>query len=240
MHKQRPDIVFENDAYIILNKPSGMLTLPDRHDEQQHSLRGWLTHHYGHIYVVHRLDRDTSGIILFAKTEAAHKYFSRLFEGRDIEKIYQGIVLGVPLHAQGSIDAPIAEHPAQNGTMVVYKKGKASHTDYDVVHGWGPYSLLQFRLHTGRTHQIRVHCKHIGHPIACDPLYGDGKPVLLSSIKRKFKLSKLEENEKPLLSRLALHAFSLRFTDPAGAEQYFEAPLPRDMKALVSQLSKHA
>lgn len=217
-----------------------MLTLPDRHDEQQQCLRGWLTHLYSQIFVVHRLDRDTSGIILFAKTDSAHKYFSRLFEGRDIEKIYQGMVLGVPLHSQGSIDAPLAEHPAQNGTMVVYKKGKPSLTDYEVLQAWGPYSLLLFRLHTGRTHQIRVHCKHIGHPIACDPLYGDGKPVLLSSIKRKFKLSKLEENEKPILSRLALHAFSLRFADPTGVVQYAEAPLPRDMKALVNQLSKHA
>jgi 23S rRNA pseudouridine1911/1915/1917 synthase len=97
---------------------------------------------------------------------------------------------------------------------------------------------MQFDLHTGRTHQIRVHCKHIGHPIACDPLYGDGKPVLLSSFKKKFKLSKEEENETPILNRLALHSFSLSFTDRQGNPVTLEAPLPKDMRALIQQLDK--
>jgi 23S rRNA pseudouridine955/2504/2580 synthase/23S rRNA pseudouridine1911/1915/1917 synthase len=98
--------------------------------------------------------------------------------------------------------------------------------------------LLEFDLHTGRTHQIRVHCKHIGHPIACDPFYGDGKPILLSSIKKKYKLSKDEEEERPILNRLGLHSFSLSFTDRQGSLVTMEAPLPKDMEALIKQLDK--
>jgi 23S rRNA pseudouridine955/2504/2580 synthase/23S rRNA pseudouridine1911/1915/1917 synthase len=101
------------------------------------------------------------------------------------------------------------------------------------------YSLLEFDLHTGRMHQIRVHCKYLGHPIACDPLYGDGKPVLLSSVKKKFKLSKKEEEETPLLNRLALHSFRLSFTNRTGEHVVLEAPLPKDLHAMMQQLDKH-
>jgi 23S rRNA pseudouridine955/2504/2580 synthase/23S rRNA pseudouridine1911/1915/1917 synthase len=99
--------------------------------------------------------------------------------------------------------------------------------------------LLRFTLHTGRTHQIRVHCQYIGHPIVCDEVYGDGKPVLLSSIKKKFRLSKNEEEERPLLNRLALHASRLVFTKMNGEKLELEAPLQKDMQAVLSQLEKN-
>ena len=105
------------------------------------------------------------------------------------------------------------EHPGKKGVMVTNKKGKPALTDYKVLETFGNYSLLQFRIHTGRTHQIRVHMKHIGHPIVCDVIYGTADPVLLSSIKKKFNLSKYEEEERPLFNRLALHAEKLEFTD---------------------------
>lgn len=111
-------------------------------------------------------------------------------------------------------------------------------TDYKVLSDFGIYTLLQFRIHTGRTHQIRVHMKNIGHPIVCDPLYGDGKPVLVSSLKSKFKLSKSEEEERPILGRLALHAFQLSFEDIDGKTIHLEAPLPKDMRATLQQLEK--
>src|SRR5207249_77114 len=107
-------------------------------------------------------------------------------------------------------------------------RGKDSLTDYEVLEDFGIYSWIQFRIHTGRTHQIRVHARHIGHPIVCDELYGEGKPVFLSLFKRKFKLSKEMEEEKPLLNRLALHAFHLRFFDLKGKVIDLEAPLPKD------------
>src|SRR4051812_40991922 len=117
MQKLPFDIVFENEELVAINKPSGMLTLPDRHDGELQSLRGLLQAKYGHIFVIHRLDRDTSGVIVFAKDEATHKYMSQLFEGRSIEKIYLGLVHGNPVPASGSIMEPISEHPAKNGTM---------------------------------------------------------------------------------------------------------------------------
>ena len=239
MRKTAPVILAETEDYIAINKPSGMLTLPDRHDAEAESLRGWVQHKFGKTWVIHRLDKDTSGLILFAKNEDAHKYFSGLFESRNVQKSYLGMVTGKPLHPSGTIDAPIAEHPAKNGTMVVYKNGKPSLTGYKVVQTWQKFSLLEFDLHTGRTHQIRVHCKHIGHPIVCDPLYGDGKAVLLSSIKKKFKLSKDQENEHPILDRLGLHSFSLSFSNREGIHETIEAPLPKDMEALIKQLDKN-
>ena len=183
MKKYNPEIVFENDLFVAVNKPAGLLSIPDR-EQTQTSLKDILLEKYGSIFTVHRLDRDTSGIIIFAKTEAAHKFFSLLFEGREIEKYYLGLVHGIPSPKKATIDAPIAEHGVQKGFYIVHQRGKPSVTDYEVLEENKTFSLVQFQLHTGRTHQIRVHCKNMGHPLACDELYGDGKPVLLSSIKK--------------------------------------------------------
>jgi 23S rRNA pseudouridine1911/1915/1917 synthase len=121
----------------------------------------------------------------------------------------------------------------------VYKKGKESITEYEVVESFKLYSWMQFHILTGRTHQIRVHMKHLGHPIVCDNLYGDGKPVLVSAIKRKrFNLSKSEEEERPILSRLALHASKLQF-QLDGKDYNLEAELPKDLRALLQQLNKN-
>ena len=194
---------------------------------------------------MHRLDRDTSGLIVFAKNEIAHKHLSIQFvpkdsfgEERTAEKFYLGLALGSLTDKKGMIDAPIAEHMVKKGMMTVHRKGKDSLTGYEVLEDFGIYSWIRFQIYTGRTHQIRVHAKHIGHPIACDELYGDGKPIFLSSIKHKFKLSKNEEEEKPILNRLGLHAQKLKFTDVNGKIFDLEAPLPKDLKAILQQLRK--
>ncbi len=231
-------VVFENDSFVAVNKPAGLLSIPDR-EQTQTSLKDILLEKYGSIYTVHRLDRDTSGIIIFAKTEAAHKYFSQLFEGREIEKYYMGLVHGIPSPKKGTMDAPIAEHGVQKGFYIVHQRGKPSVTDYEVIEENKTFSLVQFQLHTGRTHQIRVHCKNMGHPLACDELYGDGKPVLLSSIKKKYKLSKHDEEERPMLNRLALHSYRLKFTDADGKVIDLKAELPKDIRALLQQLKKN-
>jgi 23S rRNA pseudouridine955/2504/2580 synthase/23S rRNA pseudouridine1911/1915/1917 synthase len=216
-----------------------MLTIPDRHDERQLSLYKILNQKYRKIFIVHRLDRDTSGLILFAKNEATHKYLSQLFEQRNIEKKYLGIVRGSMPEKTGSINEPIAEHPVKKGMMIISKKGKPSLTNYEVLEDFGIYSLVQFEIQSGRTHQIRVHTKSVGHPIICDEIYGDGKPILLSSFKKKYKLSDNELEERPLISRLALHSASLHFRDIYQKEFFIEAPLPKDMKALLQQLAKN-
>jgi 23S rRNA pseudouridine955/2504/2580 synthase/23S rRNA pseudouridine1911/1915/1917 synthase len=230
-------IVFENADFIALNKPSGLLSIPDRKGTDV-SLKVLLKEKYGEIFTVHRLDKDTSGLIVFAKNEIAHKHLSLQFENRQTKKVYQGLVIGSLMNKKGSIAYPLMEHPALNGTMIVHRKGKESLTDYEVLEDFGIYSWVQFQIHTGRTHQIRVHMKETGHPVVCDGLYGDGKPVLVSSLKSKFKLSKDAEEEKPILNRLALHAFQLSFKDINGKMIELEAPLPKDLRATLQQLSK--
>lgn len=232
-------IIFENEDFIAVNKSSGMLTIPDRHDETQLSLYKILSQQYGKIFIVHRLDRDTSGLVLFAKNETTHKYLSQLFEKRNIEKIYVGIIRGSLPDKAGSINEPIAEHPFHKGEMTIHKKGKPALTEYKVLEDYGIYSSVQFNIHSGRTHQIRVHMKFAGHPIACDPVYGDGKPVLLSSFKKKYKLSREDEEERPLLNRLALHSYQLNFKDAHKNVYALEALVPKDIKALLQQLKKN-
>jgi 23S rRNA pseudouridine955/2504/2580 synthase/23S rRNA pseudouridine1911/1915/1917 synthase len=231
------DIIFENEFFLAINKPSGMLSVPDR-KQSEISLKDILIQKYSNIFTVHRLDRGTSGVIVFAKDEATHKQLSALFEGRDIEKYYLGLVYGTLYAPQGSVDAPIAEHPGKNGKMITHTKGKASLTDYEVLEAFRLFSWVKFRIHTGRTHQIRLHMQHIGHSIVCDELYSNGEPVLLSSLKRKFNLSKKEDEERPLLNRLALHSSLLKF-ELNGETMVLEAPLPKDLRALLQQLEKH-
>ena len=230
-------IVFENDDFIALNKPSGLLSIPDR-EGKEISLKKILQEKYEQIFTVHRLDRETSGIIVFAKNEAIHKHLSQQFAERKTEKIYVGLVIGSPPNKKGTIDLPIIEHPTKKGLMVINKKGKEALTDYGVLEDFSIYSWMQFQIYTGRTHQIRIHMKELGHPIVCDELYGDGKSVLLSSFKHKFKLSKNELEERPILNRLALHALQLKFILISRKKIELEAPLPKDLKATLQQLEK--
>lgn len=231
-------ILTETNNWVALNKPSGLLSIPDR-EGKEISLKVMLKEKYGDIFTVHRLDKDTSGLIIFAKNEAMHKWLSMQFEDRQTVKIYQGLVLGSLPETKGTIDKPIAEHTTHKGTMTINRNGKNAVTDFELLKDFGVYSHVQFRIHTGRTHQIRVHMKDLAHPIVADPLYGDGKPVLVSSLKKKFKLSKDVEEEKPILGRLALHALKLGFTDLDGKAIELEAPLPKDMRATLQQLEKH-
>ena len=231
-------IVFENDDLVAVNKPSGMLSIPDREGEEL-SLKDYLQQQYDEIFTVHRLDRETSGLIIFAKTAAAHKHFSRQFEERKTVKIYLGLVIGSLQKEEGTVDASIAENMAKRGTMLVHKRGKSAITDFKLLKDFKRYSWVQFQIHTGRTHQIRVHSKELGHPLVGDVLYGDGQPVLLSSFKKKFKLSKDILEERPLLNRLALHAFQLQIADENGHTLALEAPLQKDMKVTVLQLEKY-
>ena len=230
------DILFENDDLVAVNKTAGMLSVPDRFDSTLPSLKGLLKAKYGEIFVVHRLDRDTSGLILFAKNAETHKYLSGLFESRQVVKEYLGLVLGTPVPAEGTVDVPLAPDPRNPGKMWVHAKGKHAVTHYKVIESFGPWALVSFGIETGRTHQIRVHLQQMGHTLVADPLYGDGKGVFLSQLK--IKLAKFAEEERPLLHRLALHAHTLSFNDAQGNAIHLEAPLPKDLDVTVKQLRK--
>jgi 23S rRNA pseudouridine955/2504/2580 synthase/23S rRNA pseudouridine1911/1915/1917 synthase len=237
MIKAEELILFENNDFVIVNKPSGLLTIPDR-EAKEISIKKILQSKVHEVFTVHRIDKVTSGIVVFAKNQTMHRHLSMLFEKRKTKKIYEGLVLGTPANNTGTINQPISEHPAYKGVMTVHRKGKESITEYEVVENFKLFSWMKFTILTGRTHQIRVHMKHIGHPLACDELYGDAKPVFISQLKHKYKLSKSEEEEKPIINRLTLHASELSFTGINNELFHFQAPLPKDLRAVFKQLQK--
>jgi 23S rRNA pseudouridine955/2504/2580 synthase/23S rRNA pseudouridine1911/1915/1917 synthase len=234
----RYETLLETDDLVAVSKPAGMLTLPDRFDLTLESLRGQLARHYGEIYTVHRIDRDTSGLVLFARHPEAQRSLTRQFEERQVEKTYLGLVSGRIPDDNGRLDQPIAEHPHVKGRMTVSKQGRYAITHFETLERIGRHSWLRIRIETGRTHQIRVHLAHAGHPIACDPLYGTGEPILLSSIKKHYKPTADDNGERPLLHRLGLHAWRLSLLDPAGQPLHLEAPPPRDLEACLRQLRR--
>lgn len=238
MGKKRWEIIFEDDHIIVIDKPAGLLSIPDRYSEDIPNLFSSLKSYREEIFVNHRLDKDTSGIILFSKTTEAHAKFSHLFESRNIDKKYKTIIKGIPIEEVGQIELKIALSKNKRKQMVIDQKGKLAVTKYRILETWQNYSLLEVKIITGRMHQIRIHMKAINCPIICDSTYGDEGSFLLSSIKRKYRKSK-DVEEKPLLSRMALHAHELTFDHPFTKEKItINADLPKDMRAVVNQLSK--
>ena len=237
--KDTLEIIYEDEHILIVNKAANMLSIPDRFNDSIPSVKKALDKCYDHIYVVHRLDRETSGIMCFAKTVEAHKDLSRQFQERTVNKYYLAIVEGSPSPAEGEINLPIAESSARRGKMLIKNNGKESLTIYKTLEKYKNYSLLSANIKTGRTHQIRVHFQAIGHPLAIDALYGRQSEIFLSKIKgRKFKLQK-GTVEKPLMCRTTLHAYSLQFLHPhTGEVCKFEAEAPNDFNALLRQLRK--
>lgn len=234
-----PEIIWEDEDFIALNKPAGVLTIPDRFNAQIPCLLTWLQSRYTHIFPVHRLDRYTSGVVLFAKNEEAHRTMSALFQEREIQKKYLAIAEGRFPVTEGLIDQPLAESTTTRGKMLVHKRGKESKTHYTVIRQFQRFALVSLDLLTGRMHQIRVHLQCIGHPLAVDALYGSRDHLLVSDLKgKKFHLGKFTE-EKPLLQRQPLHAESLHFIHPiTGQAINITAPMPKDMKAVLNQLEK--
>ncbi len=235
------EILYEDSNLIAFNKPSGLLTIPDRFDAEKPCLLRYAERQVGYkLFTVHRLDRDTSGIICFAKNENTHRHLSLQFEHRLVEKYYRTIVHGTTSALEGRIETAIAENMSKRGSMMVVKKGKPALTTYFVEQSWGHFSLMKVRIHTGRTHQIRVHLQFIGTPVICDTLYGSESEIFLSTIKKGYKLSKDSIEERPIISRLALHACELVFQDEMEQTIKIEAPLPKDMSAFIKQLDKNS
>ena len=231
-----PTIIFENENFIVLDKPAGVLSIPDRMDTEV-SLKRLLQQKFGQIFTVHRLDKFTSGLIIFAKHEQAHKQLSLIFEERKVEKKYIGLVEGNLPKNSDTIELPIMAHPGIMGKMIIHSGGKMAITNYKTVESFNRYTLAEFNIYTGRTHQIRVHLQALGYPIVCDDLYGTNKPILLSTFKKKYKISKNQETENPILNRQALHAKQLKFTYN-NLDYFFESPTPKDIAVCLSILKK--
>lgn len=236
---KQPDIdtIFEDDHLIVISKPPSLLSIPDRYNSNIPSVSEILRKKYGEIFVVHRLDKETSGMMIFAKSADAHKLLNEQFQTRSVKKTYWALVKGIsPM--EGIVDVNITVHPIKSQMMASLKGGKTARTEYKTISHFKSYSLVEAFPHSGRTHQIRVHLSHIGHEIVCDSIYGTDEPLFLSSFKRKYRQA-LEKEERPLLSRLALHSKELSFEHPINKNNLnFECELPKDFRAALNQLEK--
>lgn len=229
------EILYEDDELIVLSKPAGLRVLPDRFDTTAPNLYHIFLSLYSSLFVVHRIDKETSGLLVFAKSAESHTALSRLFEQRNIEKRYYAFVEGTPRLPEETITFPLRE---VRGKVYVHPEGKEAVTHYRVLEQFRGFAFLEVTPLTGRLHQIRAHLKAVGLPILCDGVYGTGSPLFLSSLKHFYRG---KEHERPLITRTALHAFSLSFEHPANHRQLcFESPLPRDMASTLQVLRKYA
>jgi 23S rRNA pseudouridine1911/1915/1917 synthase len=247
MKKNGPfTVIHEDSRVVVVNKAAGIAVTADRWDENKERLDRLAAASLGRLWTVHRIDRGTSGLVLFARDAKTHRALSLAFESRRVEKRYIAVVHGRPAWKETSCDLPLVPNGNKRGLTIIDKyQGKESLTFFRFLGGAGNYSVLETEPRTGRTHQIRVHLAALGHPIVCDPLYGSDKPVFLSSFKPDRRGDPFEE--RPLLERLGLHAAELVLPDWQAGEEgrepallTFRAPLPRDMAALINQMTKRA
>lgn len=226
------DIVFEDDHFLIVNKPPGLVVHPAA-GHATGTLVHALLYHCGkslskvggleRLGIVHRLDQDTSGLMLVAKTDAAHQNLSYQFEKRTIQKFYTALCWGSFRVPTGDMEGPIARHPKNRKKMAVVGSGKAAHTTYFLKEQYDMAAWIDCQLHTGRTHQIRVHLSHIGHSVLGDALYGRGKKI----------------PGMPEIPRQMLHAQRIIFKHPkTGKEVEFTSDLPKDFKKVLKYWQK--
>ncbi len=228
------EIIYEDKNFLIVNKPAGLL-VHSIEDSEESSVVDWLIKKYPKIKnvgedknrpgIVHRLDKDTSGILLIAKNQEAFEYFKKLFQERKIKKVYGALVYGSIKGDRGLIDIPLGKNKKDFRKRGVRGKTrgelKEAITEYKIIKRFPDYTFIDVFPGTGRTHQIRVHLESIGHPIVCDKLYGPQKAVCPFGLRRHF-----------------LHARSLEFTDMDDARVKFEADLPEDLQAVLTKLEK--
>lgn len=236
--KESFSILYSDDAILAIDKPSGWLSIPDRWDLDAPVVLHALSKEQGTLFPVHRIDKDTSGVLVFARTAQAHRALNDQFSTRAVEKVYFAIAHGEPAEDRWEIRLALrADGDREHRTIVDAAKGKSAATVFEVVERFRGFAFIKAMPETGRTHQIRVHLAASNMTIVADPLYGDGAPLLLSEIKRKWKGDAYEE--RPLMARTALHAAQVALTHPARGEKIvIEAPLPRDFKATLAQLRK--
>src|SRR5262245_26191230 len=225
-------VLHEDAELVVIDKPAGLAVHPGA-GRATGTLAHRLLDRYpemagvggpGRPGIVHRLDQGTSGVLVAARTPAAYARLSRAFAAREVEKRYLGIAYGAPSPPAGTIDAPIGRHPQRRREMAVRSGGRPARTSYRTLAAAGGLSLLEMDLATGRTHQIRVHLKSIGHPLVGDPVYGEARWKGLAHASQ----AALREFPRP-----ALHAWRLAFRHPAGGERLaFEAPVPEDFQEL--------
>ena len=236
------EIIYENADILVVNKPTGVSVTKDRTGAESilPILQRQLARLAPELRLVHRLDKDASGVMMLAKNIAAQRQLTRQFEQRSLKKLYLALVAGTPSQPQGRIEAPIAPSRKQPQKMVIdCSGGKYALTQWRLLADFGNLSLLAVSPMTGRTHQIRVHLQSVGMPIAIDPLYGSQTPLFLSHLKADYRLGR-NQVENPLIDRLTLHAYQLELSPPDLAEPLrFVAGLDKRFSATLKMLTKY-
>lgn len=230
-------ILFENEHYVAINKPPYISTLEDRNDPID--ILKLAREHHADAQVCHRLDKETSGILMVAKHPEAYRHFAIQLEKRQVKKVYHTVVHGIHEFENLEADEPI--HSSNSKSRVDLREGKPSLTLISTLETFKYHSLIKCFPVTGRLHQIRVHLAFHKASICCDPLYG-GDFVYLSQLKKNFNLARSKDEEKPLLTRVALHAHTIAFRDFGTEEERtleVAAPYPKDFAVLVKQLRKY-
>jgi 23S rRNA pseudouridine1911/1915/1917 synthase len=239
------DVLYEDDCLIVINKPPGMVVHPGK-GHLYGTLVAALTHRFTQLSsvggparpgIVHRLDRDTSGVIVVARTDRAHLVLAGQFQERVVEKEYYAIVAGNPDHDRDLIDQPIGIHPYQRDKMAIragHSTTRDARTFYEVERRFVGFAAIRVLPRTGRTHQIRLHLAHVGCPILCDKLYGGRSQITLGEVRDG------REDGQVLLARQALHARRLKILHPGTNQPLeFAAPLPPDLTRVVAALEQY-
>jgi 23S rRNA pseudouridine1911/1915/1917 synthase len=230
------DVIHEDDHLIVVNKPAGLVVHPAA-GAYSGTLANALAYHFHQLSnaksirpgIVHRLDKDTSGLIVVAKTEASHQSLADQFRAREVFKSYVALVYGVVKQASGRIDQPLARDPRNRTRMAVIAGGRGAVSLFKVRHSYDAFTLLDVELKTGRTHQIRVHLAWLNHPVVGDPVYGGGRDNSIRDVQLRARVRKL--------NRQFLHAERLAFRHPDSGEQIsFAAPLPAELAQFLQTL----
>jgi RluA family pseudouridine synthase len=241
MAKDDIAIIYKDTDILLINKPTGVSVTADRSGAA--NILQLLSRNYPEmkeLRLVHRLDKDTSGVLLIAQNRLAQSFYSRCFAMHDTQKVYIAIARGRPQKERGFITDPIAKDDKVQTVRINAKHGKKAKSFYQMLLPLGPMSLLAVMPITGRTHQIRIHLSHRGLPLAIDPLYAEASPLYLSSFKPGYRPSKRREEETPLMNRLTLHAYQLTIPiGPGKIPQTFVAPLDKKFAAAIKMLAKH-
>ena len=228
-------ILFEDENFVLVNKPPFLSTLEDRAEKV--NLLRLAKALWDDAQVCHRLDKDTSGVLAIAKNPEAYRHLSMQFEKREVTKLYHAVVDGIHQFKDTLVDLPILKQ--DDGIAKISKReGKSAQTYFTSLKSYRQHTLIACEPVTGRMHQIRVHLASLQASITGDDLYG-GKPFFLSQVKKNFNLKK-ETDEQPIMRRMALHAFSLKFRDLSENTQTIQAPYPKDMEVLIKQLEAHS
>jgi 23S rRNA pseudouridine1911/1915/1917 synthase len=246
-------ILYEDDAIVVVDKRAGMIVHPAK-GHWEGTLASALAHHFGELStrggptrpgIVHRLDRETSGVIVVAKNDQAHDALAAQFKSREVKKEYLAIVLGVLDRDRDVVDEPIGDHPTQREKKAIRREdpnARPAITVFETVERFAGYSLVRALPRTGRTHQIRIHLAHIRYPVLCDKLYGAGRTKITElELIPTNKIGQYDQSqaEKRLLDRHALHAHRLTITNPSTEKQMqFEAPLPPDLENTLAALRR--